>query len=63
MAVAGVAVDVPELHQAVERAAKRLAADAEATLQLDESRPAALAEQRKRRRRPAVVEQVDQVFG
>jgi hypothetical protein len=47
--------------QCVERPLQRLASDVEAPLQLDEARPAALAEEREGGGRPAVVKELDQL--
>ena len=63
MPVPGIAGDIPELDQPVECTAKRLTADAQASLQFDEPRTAALSEQRESRWRPPVMEEMDQVFG
>ena len=61
MPVARVAACVAERLERVECAAQRLAADAEAPLQLDEPRTAALVQQRQGGWRPAVVKEIDQV--
>jgi hypothetical protein len=63
VAVARVAAHVAELDQRVERTTKRLAADVQLALQLDESRSIPLVEQRERGRCPAVMEQRDQRLG
>ena len=63
MAVAGVAAHVPEVDQGVDRTVQRLAPDVELALQLDESNTPALAEQRERGRRPAMMKELDQIGG
>ncbi len=60
VAVALVTTREAGLEKRVERSAQRLAAHVEPALQLDEARAAALAEQRQRGGRPAVVKELDQ---
>ena len=50
-----------EVLERVEGTSQRVAADTKAPLQLDEPRTAALVQEGKRRRRPAVVKEIDQI--
>ena len=63
VAVAGIAAHEPLLQEGVERALQRFAPDTETALQLDEAGTASFAEQCQRRRRPAMVKEVDQLGG
>jgi hypothetical protein len=61
MPVARVAPGVAQRLERFERAAQRVAADTESSLQLHEARAAALVEEGERRWCPAMVKEVDQV--
>jgi hypothetical protein len=59
VAVAGVASGVAQLQEGVECTPERLPPDTELPLELGETRPAALGEERERRGCPPVVEDVE----